>query len=168
MRIASFNVENLFSRARAMNQENWSEGKPILTEYSRLNSLLQKPIYTAADKASILASLDRLGLAKSDESTYVILRQNRGQLLKRPVSGSPQIVAGGRDEWIGWLALKTEAVNEVATRMTARVIKDVNADILAVVEAEDRIALCRFRMIKRITIAGKAEEPLGSSIGAKG
>lgn len=144
MRIASFNVENLFSRPRAMNQDNWNEGKPILTEYSRLTSLLQKPVYTAADKAAILASLAQLGLTRSDESTYVILRQNRGRLLKRPASGSPEIVADGRGEWIGWIALKTEAVNEVATRMTARVIKDVNADILAVVEAEDRIALSRF------------------------
>jgi endonuclease/exonuclease/phosphatase family metal-dependent hydrolase len=42
------------------------------------------------------------------------------------------------------LELKTEAVDEIATQMTARVIKDVNADILAVVEAEDRIALTHF------------------------
>ena len=31
MRIASFNVENLFSRARVMNLEEWSDGKEILT-----------------------------------------------------------------------------------------------------------------------------------------
>ena len=31
-RIASFNVENLFSRASAMNLASWSEGKEILAE----------------------------------------------------------------------------------------------------------------------------------------
>lgn len=144
MRIASFNVENLFSRTRAMNFEDLSEGKPILSEYSRLSNLLLNPQYTAADKSSMLESLDRLGLRDDDESKYVLLRQNRGRLIKRPPSGAPEIVANGRGDWIGWLELKTEAVNEIATRMTARVIKDVNADILAVVEAEDRIALKHF------------------------
>jgi endonuclease/exonuclease/phosphatase family metal-dependent hydrolase len=144
MRIASFNVENLFSRARALNLGSWAEGKGILTEYSKLNTILQKPVYTAANKQAILTSIDRLGLNKADESKFVILRQNRGHLLKRPQSGPPQVVAGGRGDWVGWLELKKEAVNEVAIQMTGRVIQDVNADILAVVEAEDRIALKHF------------------------
>jgi endonuclease/exonuclease/phosphatase family metal-dependent hydrolase len=144
MRIASFNVENLFSRARALNQESWAEGKEILNDYNRLNTILQKPVYTAANKQAILAAIDRLGLNKQDESKFVILRQNRGRLLKRPQSGPPQVVAAGRGDWIGWLELKKEAVNEIAIRMTARVIQDVNADILAVIEAEDRIALKHF------------------------
>src|SRR5437763_13208830 len=83
MRIASFNVENLFSRARAMNQEDSSVGKPILNEFSRVNNLLDQPVYSAADKVAILESLDRLGLSASDENKFVILRQNRGKLIKR-------------------------------------------------------------------------------------
>jgi len=144
MRIASFNVENLFSRARALNQETWSEGKEILTEYSRLNTILQKPVYTPTDKIKILASIAKLGLNKQDESKFVILRQNRGHLLKRPQSGPPEVVAEGRGFWIGWVELKKEAVNEVATQMTAKVIQEVNADVLVVIEAEDRIALRNF------------------------
>ncbi len=126
-----------------MNLDEWSDGKEILAAYSRLNAILQKPVYTAADKTAILAELGKLGLTNADENKYVILRQNRGRLLKRPQSG-PEVVADGRGDWIGWLSLKTEAVNEVATRMTAKVIQDVNADILAVIEAEDRVALSRF------------------------
>jgi endonuclease/exonuclease/phosphatase family metal-dependent hydrolase len=155
MRIASFNIENLFSRVRVMNFEDLSEGKPILSEYSHLNSLLLELEYTASIKSSILKSLDSLDLSESDESKYVILRQNHGRLLKRPRSGSPEVIASGRGDWIGWLELKTEAVNEVATKMTARVIKDVNADILAVIEAEDRIALSHFnqQLLKPIDTA---------------
>jgi hypothetical protein len=55
-----------------------------------------------------------------------------------------EIVAEGRGDWIGWVELAKEAVDETATRMTARVIQDIGADILGLVEVEDRPALVRF------------------------
>lgn len=155
MRIATFNVENLFSRSRAMNLGSWDEGKNILDAHARLNKRFQEPVYSEADKLAILEDIQFLGLSKKDESAFAILRQNHGHLLKRHRSLPPEVVATGRNDWIGWLALKTEAVDEVATRMIARVIQDVNADILGVVEAEDRVALCRFN--------DQLLKPLGSS-----
>ncbi len=144
MRIASFNIENFFLRARAMNLATWADGKEILNKYTQLNRLLQKLKYSATDKKQILKLIDKLGLNKSDKSEFVELRQNKGKLLKRPKSAPPEIVADGRDSWIGWLELRTEAVDETATQITAKVIKDVNADILSVIEAEDRTALKNF------------------------
>src|ERR1044071_3107827 len=139
MRLASFNVENFFSRVRAMNQDELAEGRPILEEYARVNVRLQKPVYNAADKKAILASLKALGLDKATESKWAYLRENRGHLIKKGA-----IVAGGRGDWTGWGELKKEVVNETATKMTARVIKDVRADVLAIVEAEDRPTLNHF------------------------
>lgn len=145
MRIVSFNVESFFERAKALNAGSWAAGKPVLDAHARLNSLFQKLTYTAADKKKIADGLTALGLDKRDDgSEFVILRQNRGHLLRRPKTGPPEVVAGGRGDWIGWLELRTEPVNEVATRNTARVMADVAADVLAVVEAEDRTALRRF------------------------
>jgi len=40
-----------------------------------------------------------------------------------------QIVATGRKDWIGWLELKTERVNEIATQNTARVVREIKADV---------------------------------------
>jgi endonuclease/exonuclease/phosphatase family metal-dependent hydrolase len=144
MRIASFNVENMFRRAVALNQASWQDGKEILKQYSLVNTLMQEPVYTAAIKSSILDALEKLGVKKNSDSKFATLRENRGKLLKRPQSGPVQVVAGGRRDWVGWVELKTEAVNGVATQMTAKVIREVKADIMAVIEAEDRIALTRF------------------------
>lgn len=59
-------------------------------------------------------------------------------------SGGIEVIATGRDSWIGWTELKKAPIKEVAILNTGRVICDVNADILAVVEAENRVALKYF------------------------
>jgi endonuclease/exonuclease/phosphatase family metal-dependent hydrolase len=146
MKIASYNVENLFLRAKAMNQTTWAEGADALKMHAEMNRILGKQTYTAADKRKIVDLMKRLGIDKKDDGgQFVILRQNRGQLVKRPTSGGLQVVANGRDDWIGWLDLKIEAVNEVATRMTAKVIDTLGADVIALVEAENRPSLIRFQ-----------------------
>src|SRR5438552_2746557 len=120
MKFASFNLENLFDRAVALNQPTWAEGKPALDEVSHLNKLFAKTQYTSGDKAQILSGLGKLGLLKKDDGgKFAILRQNKGKLLKRPKTGSPEVVADGRPAWIGWVELKTEPVNEIATLNTA-------------------------------------------------
>ena len=41
MRLASFNVENLFARAKALNGQSWAVGKPVLAAQAELSSLLE-------------------------------------------------------------------------------------------------------------------------------
>jgi endonuclease/exonuclease/phosphatase family metal-dependent hydrolase len=144
VRIATYNVENLFDRARVFRLGSWAAGRPILDDHARLGKALQQATYTPATKTRIVELLDRLGLADSDEGEYARLRQNRGRLLRRPRAGGIEIIAGGRGDWIGWVELLTEPVDDVAVHNTARVIGDVDADVLGVVEAESRGALKRF------------------------
>jgi endonuclease/exonuclease/phosphatase family metal-dependent hydrolase len=144
MLVGSFNVENLFRRPKVLNNDTWAEGKPILEKFSAAQLLLEKAVYTAADKSKITEILIEFGLDKTDEGPFVILRRSRGQLVTRSRAGGLDVTAAGRGDWIGWLELKREAVNEIATRNTARVIGDIDADVLVVVEAEDRPALQRF------------------------
>lgn len=144
MRIASFNVDNLFDRAKAMNLGSWEEGKPILAAQAEVNALFQEEVYTDAAKTQILKLLGTLGLQHSDDSTFAWLRKISGQLLRRPRNGPVQVVASGRAAWIGWVELKTEPVTDLARKHTAMVMRDVNADVLGVVEVEDRPALNTF------------------------
>jgi len=144
MRLASYNVENLFTRARALNLDSWTEGRHILEMYAELNNLFEEPVYTVAIKARMLVILKALGIDKKNDSKYVILREGRGQFVTYTMLGGTKIKAHGRADWVGWLELKTELINEVATRNSAQVVRDVTPDVIAIVEAEDRKALLQF------------------------
>lgn len=155
MRIASYNVQNLFERAVALSAGADGADATLIAQ-AEINSLLRKAVYTAADRARILELLEELGLLDSDEgSGLAMLRQNRGQLVLRPQSGPVEIVAGGRASWVGWVELKTAAVDEVATRHTARVIHELDADVLGVVEAESRHSLRDFSRVMLRRVGGE-------------
>ena len=152
IRIASYNVENLFSRPRAMNQPV-AVAAAVLRAHARVNELFEQPVYTPEVKAEILLLLQELKLLRDDgdvtrTSTFAILRRIRGRLLRRPQNdpdGSQvTVVASGRGAWTGWVDLIKDRIEEKAITNTARVIREVGADIVGVVEAEDRLTLARF------------------------
>ena len=122
LRLGAFNVENLFRRPKAINTLGWNEGKgkEVLAAYAALEDVLQEQTYGPAEKQRILDHLKTLGLLRSDDSQWAFLRRSRGELLRRPRNGPVEVIASGRGDWIGWLELKKESVNEVATRNTAR------------------------------------------------
>ena len=41
MRIASFNVENLFDRAKVLRRGSWPQGRPVLAAHARFNEVAQ-------------------------------------------------------------------------------------------------------------------------------
>jgi endonuclease/exonuclease/phosphatase family metal-dependent hydrolase len=154
--VASYNVENLFCRPRAFNTTNWALGEPVLAAYREFNTLIDLPTYGAADRErmrDLLVAVDVYrvnahGAVRRNVTTtprWAWLRKNRGSFDREPrdVTRGVEIVAQGRDDWIGWLELATETTDETGTRTTARVISDVDADVIAIIEAEDRDALVR-------------------------
>ncbi len=144
MRLASYKVENLFNRAKAMNHGSWLESKPILDGFAQLSQLLGEHLYDDVSKRRMVGLLQQLGLTKSDTGEFVMLRQNRGDLVRRPKAGGIEIVADGRTDWVGSLELIPAPINEEAMRNTARVMIELKTDVLAVVEAESRPTLVAF------------------------
>jgi endonuclease/exonuclease/phosphatase family metal-dependent hydrolase len=157
VKVASFNVENLFARAKAFDTTDWNAGQPALDAYREVNALIMKPVYSPADKAKMIDLLLELDIytrnshnavrrKDTKDPQWAWLRKNRGtfDLQRKDVTKDIEIIANGRGDWIGWIELAKEPTNEIGTRMTARVIQDVGADIIGIVEADDRPALLRF------------------------
>ncbi|MEE3850194.1 endonuclease/exonuclease/phosphatase family protein [Gordonia sp. LSe1-13] len=144
MRIATYNVENLFARAKAMKSPMGGSTADTLAAHAEINTLFNRPTYDDATKTRMLELLEQLGLLTSDTADLVILRKVRGKLLTRRRNGTVEIVASGRADWIGFVELRTEAVDDLAMQHTAMVIRDIDADILGVIEAESRPTLQKF------------------------
>jgi endonuclease/exonuclease/phosphatase family metal-dependent hydrolase len=159
MRLASFNVENLFARPKAMDetQGDAATRRKVLAAHARVSDLLDLPSYAGVEK-EILGQLDTLGVLKSDEGPFVRLRKVRGQLLRRPRNGPVVMVGTGRADWVGWIELKTVAVNGRATENTARVLNELRAQVVTVVEADDRPGLQMFNDSLLPAVGGTAYE----------
>ena len=156
MRIATYNVQNLFERAVALSAEANDAGDEALVKQGEINALLRKAVYSDEDRARILELLTELGLRDSDDgSGLVMLRQNRGQLVRRSRNGTVEVVAGGRADWLGWVETKTDPVDELTTRNTARAIDEVDADIFGIVEAETRGSLRDFSRVMLRRVGGE-------------
>lgn len=156
MRLTTFNVENMFERAKAMGLDTWANGKPVLEDFKRLNELIQEPIYSDQIKSELLDVMKRhKGLLTRGLSKFIRLRGIRGDLLKTPKDKPVEIAANGRGDWIGWFELEREPVKETATKNTARIIGLLDTDVLCVVEAENRITLKRFNedVLPKVNVA---------------
>jgi len=128
-----------------MNQATWAEGQPAIDAAHELNDLFQKETYDPSDAKRMLELLGKYGLLSSrPNNRYLELRKYRGQLFRVPRSGPAEIVAMGRADWVGWIDLKLDPVEDEAIANTARVIAEVDADVLVVVEVENRITLQNF------------------------
>src|SRR6185503_7370936 len=99
VRIATFNVENLFRRPSAMNLESWAEGKPIIDDYARFSRIMAKDIYSVADKRWMATFLVKYNLhtRSAAQAKYFCLNEVRGKLFKVPKgTQTPEIIVQGR------------------------------------------------------------------------
>jgi hypothetical protein len=60
VRLATFNVENLFSRAKALDTADWAAGEAPLAAFDTFNRTASRPVYSDVDKQTMLQALETL------------------------------------------------------------------------------------------------------------
>ncbi len=123
LRIATYNCENLFSRPKIFELDS-EKSQQLLSYYNQLVEELCKMIFDHP-------KIDDL---KTKLSGVAVVRDIRGSHKK----------AKGAKDWSGYAELIRTEINEIAEMNTARVISDIDADVIMLIEVENRILLQKF------------------------
>ncbi len=143
IKIASYNLENLFQRASAMSEAHEGDGRAAIEDHALANTIVEKAVYSDQDKEILIALSKKYGwhLLNPPSNALVQMQKIRGKLFykkKTPKNSPLTVVASGRADWTGWFELRKEDVTWMATYNTARVIAESNPDILILIEVESR------------------------------
>ncbi|GGW38331.1 hypothetical protein GCM10010503_13070 [Streptomyces lucensis JCM 4490] len=153
IRLATFNMENVFRRPTAFRLRNPADREKVIGDFTRLVTLLDLPKYSDRDKEEIARLIEKhRAYAVDPEDPPLIFindaRPGKGSgLFEQTGSGKNvhiEVKAGGRADWAGWAELGQDDLDLCVVQNTGRVVSEVDADILLTVEVEDRLTLERF------------------------
>src|SRR5262245_52862275 len=122
-RLASFNCENLFRRPRIFSTSE-KKSQQLMAKVAQLETELRRPVFDHA----LIKQLEK------DLEGYITINDVREK----------HTTAEGAGQWLGWIEFKKEPINGGAIHNTARVIFDLDADVVCLMEIEDRLGLQRF------------------------
>ena len=142
LRIATYTVQNLFSRPAALDAENPRE---VLRDGAELAALLSRSSYEGEVGERIIALVRKYDLYRREaHHRWFHLEEARNGLLNVRDGWLFGLKAKGCSDWVGGLQWKQAPVHLESTHNTARMIQSVDADVVALCEVENRAALTQF------------------------
>jgi predicted extracellular nuclease len=166
MRVATFNVENLFSRPAVLNMRDNERAADILAKIAELTGLLDLPSY-AGKKQRIEKLYDEV-------ESYISINIRSAKTGRFVITKNQGLIAKGRTDWDGFVDLRRERFSDQQIKFTGKVIGTVNADIQCLVEVESADTLKRFnvdilgsRFSDRIVIDGNDPRGIDIALAAK-
>lgn len=142
MKIATYNIQNLFTRDLAFSKTNCSGNFRQWTE--EFSNLLQKSKRDNPDYDRLRELAFLMGFTSIRQEPYLVLRKRGSQLFVKPKGYEMEPMATARIGWNGWVALQGYPIHEMAIQLKAQVISEVDPDVLILQEVEDRGALQEF------------------------
>jgi endonuclease/exonuclease/phosphatase family metal-dependent hydrolase len=136
IRLATFNCQNLASRARLLTLSERDHEADVLGQLGELESLLAKARYASADKRRIEALSDSLWRHLEVVALGGMLFAGRG--------AARRVVAAGASAWQGEIRFRRAPITSRQRHHKAQVIGTVAADVQCLMEVEDRQALDAF------------------------
>jgi len=142
MKIATFNIQNLFHRDRSFKDKPFSKCNNDWE--MEIDQLMGKFHRTNQDTERLRELSCLVGIDNSNQLLYAVLRRKAGFLFLKGKNYSKELKACELTDWNGWIALQNYPLDLIAVENKARIIADVNPDILILQEIEDRASLAEF------------------------
>lgn len=142
MKIATFNIQNLFHRDRSFIEKPFNNCS--IDWQTEMDELLGKIKKTTEDNERLRELSLLVGIDNSYQLPYAVLRREAGFLFLKGKNYSKELKACELTDWNGWIALQNYPIDPISVENKARVIADVNPDILILQEIEDRASLAEF------------------------
>ncbi len=142
MRIASYNIENLYFRDESLFGTGHS--KNFMDWLDEFEAILRKGLRLDEDYRRLRELSFLMGLSKENPQKYLVLRNHCGQLHGKIVA-SPRSLEKALKTSLAWTKMTSQMIPRDAVVNKAQVISEINPDVLLLQEIEDRSSLLSFR-----------------------